>query len=407
MKKKVVFINRYYRPDHSATSQLLTDLTLSLHIQDVDIHIITSRLYYSKNSTILPAYELLDNIHIHRVWTTTFGRDKLLGRSLDYLSFYVTSFIKMLMLANKNDLLIAKTDPPLISVLAAVAAKIKRAKLINWLQDVFPEIAKALGVKIINYGPIYPFLKFIRNWSLKTAHKNVVLDESMKVKIAAELGASHSIEIVHNWVVGDIKPIPKQENFLIKDWGLGKKFVVGYSGNLGRAHDYKSMLAAIKFLKDDKEIVFLFIGGGVGYNYIQEYVSSNGLNNVIFKPYQDINVLSYSLSAPDLHLISLEEELEGMIVPSKFYGILAAARPMLMIGGLSGALGKLIKSENIGEVVSPNNKDKLIEKIQESKASQDKINIYTSNAAKLHRNQFSKFIAIKKWAHLISQALQN
>lgn len=406
MTKRIVFINRYYRPDHSATSQLLTDLTLNIQHRDIEIHVITSRMYYSEKKENLSGYEVLESVHVHRVWTTTFGRNKLIGRAIDYFSFYLTSFIKILVIAKKNDLLIAKTDPPLISVIAAVGAKIKRAKLVNWLQDVFPEIAKSLEVKAISYGLVYSFLKCIRNWSLKVADKNIVLDEAMKSKIADEIHSSNSLEVISNWVVGDVSAIDKSKNYLVEQWGLDEKFVVGYSGNLGRAHDYISILEAVNELKSYDDIIFLFIGGGSGYEYLKVKARDNELKNIIFQPYQNINILSYSLSVPDIHLVSLENKLEGLIVPSKFYGILAVSKPMIMIGDEYKGLGKLVRDHDIGNVVPCGNGKNLASKILFMKCSPCYMSDCVHNASKLHREKFRRSIAIERWNNLINKILE-
>ena len=132
--------------------------------------------------------------------------------------------------------------------------------------------------------------------------------------------------VIHNWSDDQsVHPVAPVGDPLRADWGLQGKFVVGYSGYLGRAHEYDTLLAAAQLLKDNTDVVFLFIGGGHQHETMKQEIQRRGLERSFqFRPYQPADVLSYSLSAPDVHWISLKPEMEGLIVPSKFYGVAAA-----------------------------------------------------------------------------------
>jgi colanic acid biosynthesis glycosyl transferase WcaI len=360
---KIIFINRYYKPDHSATAQILTDLAEYLITEGKHVWIVTSRLSYDIPEIRFPDQEAMAGVKVIRVWTSSFGRSHLVGRAIDYLTFYLSAFFCLLRIVKRNDTVVAKTDPPLISVVAAVACKLKGASLINWIQDLFPEVAAALKVRFAT-GPFGKVLKALRNWSLRQAKLNVVIGELMKERLLKEGIKVERITVIHNWVVGpEMRPIPRDENSLRKAWGLDGKFVVGYSGNLGRAHNYETMLAAVEALKDNEDIRFLFIGGGAGMDLLKQGVVEKQLNNVLFKPYQPLEKLSESLSAPDVHLITLQPELEGLIVPSKFYGVLAVERPIIFIGDENGEIGRTVINANIGRSTEAGNALKLTEAI--------------------------------------------
>ena len=307
-KPKLIFINRYFYPDHSATSQMLSDLAFGLAKLDnqQSIQIVTSRQRYDDAAAQLPADESILNVHIHRVATTCFGRQNLLGRAIDYLSFYAASFVTLIKLTQAGDTLIAKTDPPLISVIAALVAKIKQAHLVNWLQDLFPEVAAELGVKLARGLP-YKLLKALRNQTLHQAKMNVAIGELMAERLKTEGIPADKITVIHNWADEEqLHPIAHDQNPLRTEWGLQGKFVVGYSGNLGRSHDFATILEAAAALKDRTDIVFLLIGGGAQLPSVQKECADKGLANVMFKPYQPREKLSESLSVADVHLISLK-----------------------------------------------------------------------------------------------------
>lgn len=343
----IVFVNRFFFPDHSATSQIMTDLAFHLAKNGISIHVVTSRQTYDDPDAILPAKANICQVQIIRVWTTQFGRHNLLGRTLDYLTFYLSAAWNLFRLLRQGDIVIAKTDPPLISVVAGIVAKARGAKLINWIQDLFPEVADALGVG--GMGIATGLLRSSRNWSLRIADRNVVIGNGMAMRIAGEGINPNAIAVIHNWSDGcAIYPVERENNELRQEWNLQGRFVVGYSGNLGRAHEFETILGAAEKLNNNAQIVFLFIGGGAHRDRIEKEGKKRGLTNILFRPYQPRDQLAKSLSVPDIHLISLHPSMEGLIVPSKFYGVAAAGRPTLFIGSKNGEIPLILQEAGCG-----------------------------------------------------------
>ncbi|MDR4485386.1 MAG: glycosyltransferase family 4 protein [Nitrospirales bacterium] len=345
---RIVFINRYFYPDHSATSQLLGDLAFEFVASGHNVYVITSQQRYDQPNALLPAQEIIHGVTVHRVWTSKFGRANLLFRAVDYLAFYLSAGYKLLGLASRGDIIIAKTDPPLISVVAAVVTKIRGAKLICWIQDLFPEVAGALGIR--GLGVFENLLRFLRNWSLRAAYKNVVIGDIMATKLTENNIPPAAIKVIHNWADGrDIQPIDREKNHLRRQWNLSKAmFVVGYSGNIGRAHEFDTILDTAEKLKNAVNIVFLFIGGGAQRIWIETEARERSLENIRFKSYQPREQLAFSLSVPDVHLISLQPTMEGLIVPSKFYGVAAAGRPTIFIGNKNGEIPRILQEGQCG-----------------------------------------------------------
>jgi glycosyltransferase involved in cell wall biosynthesis len=350
---QIVFVNRFFHPDHSATSQILSDLAFDLVRNGQGVAVVTSRLLYDDPSQRLAGRERIEGVEVRRVVTTGFGRGALLGRAVDFASFYVSAFVELLRLLRRGDVVVAKTDPPLLSIVVGVAAALKGARLVNWLQDVYPEVASALGERLFG-GPVGAVLTGLRNASLRGAHINVVLGERMASHLRAANIAAERIAIVPNWSdETTLIPVPHAENPLRAEWGLKGRYVVGYSGNLGRAHEYGTMLGAARELRDEQDIVFLVIGGGHYARALKAEAEADGLGNVIFKPYQPFSALSASLSVADIHWLSLRPEVEGLIVPSKVYGILAAGRPVLAVTDPDGEVARLVRSHGCGLHVAP------------------------------------------------------
>ena len=194
---RIIFVNRFFYPDISATSQILSDLSFELAAGGEQIHIVTSRLRYDDAAAVLAAHEVVNGVAVHRVWTSRFGRGNLFGRLADYLTFYLTAPLKALALASRGDVIVAKTDPPIISVPLMFAARLRGAKLVNWLQDLFPEVAGALGMKL-GGGAVMCVLTWLRDRSLRAAAANVVLGSRMAT-IATAHAPQSRVRVVPNW----------------------------------------------------------------------------------------------------------------------------------------------------------------------------------------------------------------
>ena len=401
--KRVFFLNRFYAPDHSATSQLVSDVAAYLASCGYEIHVITSQQLYDDPQARLPAEETIQGVRVHRIATTHFGRSKLVGRAIDYLSFYASTWRKLRTATKPGDVLVAMTDPPLISVVAMRVAGHRRVHLVNWLQDIYPEIAIQLGVPFLN-GPISKSLAYLRDRSLKTAIANVVLGTHMAEKVAAHGGSKDRIHLIANWSEDDqIVPVPAVENPLRRDWGLEGKFVVGYSGNLGRAHEFDTVLTAAERLKDNSSVIFLFIGGGHLTNQLMKTVQELGLSNFRFMDYQDQAVLKFSLSAPDVHWISLKPAVEGLIVPSKVYGIAAAGRPIIAICAKDGEIARMVQQYQCGVVVEPGDADALASTILQLSKDVERRTEMGQQARAMLESQFSRRKALESWRRLLDQ----
>lgn len=327
---------------------MLSDLAFHLAGRGMSVCVVTSRLRYDDPSAALADFGKMHGVDIRRVWTTRFGRGNLLGRAFDYLTFYLSAAWVALRLVRRGDVLIAKTDPPLISVVAGMVAGWRGAPLINWVQDMFPEVAQALGVPFV-HGRIGAMITAVRDRSLRAARCNVVLGERMAGLVMRRGVPRERIATIPNWADDSIiQPIAPSANPLRAEWGLTDKFVVGYSGNLGRVHEFGTILDAAVLSRDDPRIVFLFIGSGAQAEAVKNEVVRRALRNFVFRPYQPRTQLANSLGAADLHLVSLRPEVEGLIVPSKFYGIAAAGRPVAFIGDQDGEIARIVRRHDCG-----------------------------------------------------------
>ena len=273
---RIWFVNRFFYPDHSATSQLLSDLAFHLAGQGRRIGVIASRGVYDDPKVDLPAFEEYRGVAVHRVSRPRFGRDKLLGRAGDYVGMYAAFAGAAARFTQTGDIIVVKSDPPMLSVAIAPVARAKRLRQVNWLQDLYPEVALELGVQALR--PLAPGAGGgARNASLKFAAFNVAIGERMSDRLKLCGAPPERIRIVSNWCDDEaIRSLPRESNPLREAWGLQGKFVVGYSGNLGRAHEYATLLSAAEQLREEENILFLLIGGGHLIGRLQAEIERKG-----------------------------------------------------------------------------------------------------------------------------------
>lgn len=390
---KIVFVNRFYFPDISATSQILTDASRFLSDKGHRVEIVTSRLSYEGQDTFSP-FEEIGNVRVHRIWTSIFGRKFLLGRAIDYITFYLSVFFKLIWILRSGDTVIAKTDPPMVSVPVSWAASLKKAKLVTWNQDLFPEVAAFLGIKMPVF--LYRLLRWMRNQSLHQARTNVAIGERMRKLIVSYGIETSRVVVVPNWSDGDaIKP-GTDVSRLKENWGLSGHFTVGYSGNLGRAHEIQTLEEAIEESRDDQTLRYLFVGGGALMDEMKQHCIDKEWPNCVFKPYQPRELLPQSLLVPDVHVVVLKPELEGLIVPSKVYGVLAAGRPTIFIGDTQGEVSQLLREHGVGIVIDIGDSEALLGSINQLRED-DKLRQAMSKAARdLFESEFTKEAALLK-----------
>jgi colanic acid biosynthesis glycosyl transferase WcaI len=373
--RPVIFVNRYFHPDHSATSQMLSDLAFHLADRGWHVEVITSRQRYDDAAARLGAHAIERGVIVHRVWSTRFGRSFLPGRAIDYATFYASAFAALLLRAARGTTIVALTDPPLISVVAALAAVLRSATLINWTQDLFPEVAEALGMRATRV------LRGIRDWSLRRARLNVALGDSMAARLPSAV-------VIHNWADAALHPVATPHD----------RFVVGYSGNLGRAHDAQTMLEAMRLLRDDDSIELVITGGGAQLAGLR----AEQLPNVRFAEYAPRELLSESLSAADAHFVTLRPSLEGLIVPSKFYGVLAVARPVLFIGAQDGELARIILANDCGFVFGPGEAAALAATIRTLSNDRTRAMAMGLRGRRLYEATFAAPIALASWERILT-----
>jgi colanic acid biosynthesis glycosyl transferase WcaI len=356
---RIIILNQFFYPDHSATSQLMTDLAESLVERGIGVTVIAGRGRYDGGQK-LAAAEDYRGVRIERAWATSFGKRTTGRRLADYLSFYVGATWTLLR-RPRHDVVMALTTPPLIGLVALLVARLRRMRFVALVQDLYPDIAVALG-QLRADSRLTRVLEWFNRLVLRNADRIIVLGECMRERVVAKVGAAGEgrVDVIHNWADGAvIEPPGDAENPFRIEHDLRDEFLVMFSGNWGLVNEFQTVLGAARILRDRRDIGFLFIGDGVRAKEIQEFCRANELANVRLLPYQPRERLRYSLAAADVALITLAEGLAGLCVPSKTYGVMAAGRPILFVGDQSSEIARIITEGRCGDSVSAGQSQEL------------------------------------------------
>jgi len=403
---KIILVNRYFFPDQSATSRIISPIAFSLAQRGFQVVAVASREIHNHPGSLLPSDETINGVTVKRLASAKGGRENLARRGIDYFLFHVLAFFWLLRNVSTSDIAVVCTDPPLLSVTSSIALRLRKAVMVNWIMDLFPETAIELGF-FKRWPKIGRWAAKARDWSLGSPGLTVCPTGKMAEYLHHQGVPRDRVTVMHHWSdAEEIYPVAASSNSLRARWGLQDTFVVGYSGNFGRAHEFATIIGAAARLKYRTDIRFLLIGGGHQHAEVMESARNLDLDNIIFKPLQPVSDLAESLSAADVHLISLLPELEHCIIPSKFYGILAAGRPTIFIGDLDGEVPRVLAANACGKSIAIGAVGELATLIEEMRDNPEASAKMGEAARRLLVAEYSRDKAADAWCALVGR-LQN
>ena len=362
---RVLVLNQYFHPDSAATAQLLTELCEDLATRH-EIRVVCGRPSYNPTeptfSRGLISHESHAGVRVSRVWSTTFDRSSMGGRLANYGTFLGCSLAGALA-APRPDLVIALTDPPPIGLIGVIAARLSGVPFVLVTQDIFPEVAIQLGR--LSNPEVASALRLVSRRVLRSARRVVSIGRDMNGRLV-ELGvAPEKIVTIPGWADSlALRPL-QGPSPLRRDWGLDGRFVVMHSGNVGFSQGLESLLQAAELLLDEPVVRFVIVGEGASRAELQREATRRRLDNVVFVPHQPRALLSQSLGAADVHLVSLRRGLAGYLVPSKMYGILAAGKPFIAAVEAGSEPALVIDEYICGLRVEPGDPQRLADAVLE------------------------------------------
>jgi glycosyltransferase involved in cell wall biosynthesis len=399
---RVLAVNQFYAPDHAATSQLLTELCEDLVTAGDEVTVVASRGGYLGGARALPARETLNGVHVRRAFATSFGKATIPRRLADYLTFWASAVLTAVA-QERPDVLLVLTTPPMIAAGGALVALARRVPLVTWVQDVYPEAAVALGV-LAPEGRTARAFSALGRATHHAAARIIALSEGMADRLVAQGAPRERIRIHPNWSNGDlVRPLPREGHLFRRAHGLENKVVAMYSGNLGAGHDVATFVRAARRLEQAlPELLLLFVGEGA--RRAEAEALAEGLSNVRFLPYQPHETLGESLSAADVHLVSLREDLEGLLVPSKLYGALAAGRPVIYLGPPGCEVARVIRQDDLGWTGRPGDVEGLCQALESAVKNRAAWAARGERARRIFAERYDRPISSARFRELLQEA---
>lgn len=398
---RFLLINQYYAPDYAATAQQLADLCERLVGEGHEVHVISSQALYDGRDIPLAPEETINGVHVHRVKISTSARRRFRERLVGYMSFYWKAFLRAHQLP-RADVVVTLTTPPMISLLGSWMRLLRGSRFVYWVMDVYPDIATLAGV-LAPWSPITWLWGGLARLSYATANTVVVLGSDMKRALNRKGVSERKIQVIQSWASGqEIHPVPAESNTFRREHLDPNTFTLMYSGNMGTCHCFESVVDGIQSMGENEPFRFLFVGSGKREGELRQSLESHR-GQVQFLPYQDRSMLSQSLSAPDAHLVTLEPTYDGLLVPSKLYGIMAAARPVLFIGSKNNEVADILAEARCGLRVDPNDPQGFVEALRYLAAHPDEARAMGERGRRYFERWFEVDRACERFIRLLEE----
>jgi colanic acid biosynthesis glycosyl transferase WcaI len=403
---RILLLNLYYPPDTSATAKMAQTIVDALSAAH-EVTVVCGRPSYEP--TERRAWRLWRtetaggsprsaNVKIIRVGSTDYSRTEMRRRVLNYLTYVALSVPVSLLV--RCEVVLAMTDPPFEGIVAALVALLKGKPLVYNVRDLYPDMAT--GGSIVEPGMLTKVWEVLHRWALRRSTRIVVLGEDMRARIVAKGVKAECVSVVR-----DGAEICEAGSNLTVDAEVVRairgdfNFVLLHAGNLGFYGAWETLVAAARKLADEG-IELVFVGDGAQRGKIEGAAAD--CTNVRFLPFFPASKISSVLAAPDAHVVTVKRGLEGVIVPSKMYGILAAGKPIVAVAPKDTDVAKI--GEERGFAVSANPDDALrvadvIRQISGNAETLRRMGEAARSAAKDYdrASELQKFVRIIEEAH--------
>lgn len=400
---ELLVLCQLFYPELVSTGQTLTELCEVLDESGVQIEVLCAYPTVLDIKEPVQKYQSHGGIKIRRLWGTRFPKLNLFGRVINQLTYAFSVFFNLIFNRSKAPILVL-TNPPFLAFFCAFLRKLGGRPYIYLLFDIYPDTAIRLGLLKAG-GLVQKLWDFLNRFAFQNASEIVVIGRCMRNVIIKKMRKEmiNKLHTVHVWSDDRlIESVPQEMNPFIEKWELKDKFVVMYSGNMGRFHDMETLIEAARRMNTYRDIVFLFVGDGHKKRWLKECVNKWRLENCRFHSYVEREDLKFSLSCADLGLVSLNQKQEGLSVPSKAYGLMAAKAPIIAVLPAKSEIAKVVTEWECGVVVQPGNVDELINVILNFFNNRQLLNIMGQNARKAIDNQYSLKEAAKAYYELIN-----
>ena len=371
--KRLWIVSELYYPEMTSTGHILTEIAEGL-VGEYDLNVLCGQPTYSARGTRAPARETRNGVKIRRCLAATLNKDILIFRLINLVTISLSLFFYVTVNMKRDDKVLVVTNPPLLPFLVAIACKLRRAKCVLLIHDIYPDLLVAVGkvrhdslmTKIMSWG----------NGILYNSMENIlVIGRDMQALVASKLSERRERVIVAtNWAdIELVKPQDRKENSLVGELGLQDEFVLLYAGNMGYPNDIESIVESAEYFINKGGIHYLFLGTGAKRAWLERTVKEKQLHNVTILSGRPRSEQTIFLNACDMAIISLVNGMKGISVPSRLYNTLASGKPIIAIAEVGSELSMVVEEEGIGWVVPPGDPLRLNTAIQQARSNKDRL----------------------------------
>jgi colanic acid biosynthesis glycosyl transferase WcaI len=393
---KIVFVCQVYYPDQTSTSQLFHPIMKEFVKKGFDVMVLCGYPSGKKCNH----KEVVGGVKIVRNGLNLDHKKGIFYRGIAYVAFLCSVFARLLFIKN-GPRFIGVTNPPFNAHLLFLTSKIKKRSFEYMLSDLHPEGILKTGM--IKKSRLSDLWIFANKLAYSAAGRLFVLGRDMRDLIATNYDIpAAEIEYLPHWSSTEVeqKPLEFSDSLFVEKWKLADNFVVQYSGNMGIWHDMETLVRAAAELTTHTKIKFLFIGGGIKLQEAKILAKELECDNIIWKDFVDYEMLSHSLAAAHLALVSLKENLEGVAVPCKLYGILASGRPVIAVVPKNSEVALTVLESGCGVHVEPKDVSDLVEKIKHLSVSPDELKSMGKAAFRAYTEKYTINSAINQLLRL-------
>jgi len=361
---KILMLNAYYEPEIAASMYLLTNINEELAERGHQVDVYTPVTTRGVSDEIRKAYKKkkLENmcdgkLRIHR-FSLPREKKSTIKRALRYLVLNLQ--LLWFGLTKKADLIFLYSTPPTNGLVAYILKKFRRIPIVYCIQDMFPESLVATGIATRD-SKVYKVGAWVEKLTYKGANHFITISQGFKDEMVGKGVSPEKISIVRNWVDETaVKRIPREENRVLEKYNLPMdKFYVTYCGNIGFTQNIELILGTAEALKGYNDIQFLMFGEGAYKNEAEEFIVSNGLENVKIFPFQDYEYISDVFSIGDVGIIASKTGVGGCSVPSKTWSYMSAECAIVASFDRDTELVKVIEEAGCGKVCLPDDVEAL------------------------------------------------
>lgn len=345
-KPTLLVLSQVYVPDPASVGQHMADAAQSMAARGCRVRVLTSARGYDDPSVKYPKRETIEGVEIRRLPLSSFGKKSILIRLLGGTLFMLQALARGLFMRRIDDILVS-TSPPMCSIAANLLSVLRGAPITYWVMDLNPDQMIEMGNITERSLPARIF-NALNRMILKRSRRVVVLDRFMLERVNRKRDVTDKAVILPPWPHEDqLEPVDRATNPFRAKHDLGDAFVFMYSGNHSPANPIDTIVHAAERLSHRDDIKFLFVGGGLAKKSVEAAIE-RGATNILSLPYQPFSELRYSLSAADVHLVTLGNEVVGVVHPCKIYGAMAVSRPVLFVGPKPSHVADILENNSIG-----------------------------------------------------------